>query len=54
MLALHSFPGRERITVGELAEQLQVRHHSAVGLANRMASQGLLMRAADIQDRRKV
>ena len=54
LLAIKGFPGRDRVTVGELAERLQLRHHSAVGLVDRLASQGLVMRNASSQDRRKV
>src|SRR4029077_9856842 len=32
LLAIKGSPGRERLAVGELAERLQLRHHSAVGL----------------------
>ncbi|HWW03374.1 MAG TPA: helix-turn-helix domain-containing protein [Candidatus Acidoferrum sp.] len=31
LLAIQGFPGRDCVTVGELAERLQLRHHSAVG-----------------------
>jgi DNA-binding MarR family transcriptional regulator len=54
MLAIMGFPGREQVTVGELAERLQVRHHSAVGLVDRLAAQGLVERSQDITDRRQV
>ena len=30
LLAIKGFPGREQVTVGELAERLQLRHHSVV------------------------
>src|SRR3569832_1651151 len=32
LLAVKGFPGRDRITISELAERLQIRHHSAVGM----------------------
>jgi DNA-binding MarR family transcriptional regulator len=54
LLAIKGFPGRERITVGELAERLQIRHHSVVGLVDRLVAQGLLMREPAIDDRRQV
>jgi DNA-binding MarR family transcriptional regulator len=54
LLAIKGFPGRESITVGELAERLQVRHHSAVGLANRLAAQGLVERVPAEGDKRRV
>lgn len=54
LLAIQGFPGRERVTIGELAEQMQVRHHSAVGLVDRMARLGLVRRATSAEDRRRV
>src|SRR5947208_11168104 len=53
LLAIKGFPGRDYITVGELAERLHIRHHSAVGLVDRMAEQGLVVREPG-QDRRQV
>ncbi|MFB3827164.1 MAG: MarR family winged helix-turn-helix transcriptional regulator [Bryobacteraceae bacterium] len=44
----------ERPTVGELAERVQLRHHSVVGLLDRLAARGLLRRARGEPDRRKV
>ncbi len=54
LLAIKGFPGRTRVTVGELAERLQLRHHSAVGLANRLVSARLVARQQDTNDRRRV
>jgi DNA-binding MarR family transcriptional regulator len=54
LLAIRGFPGRDRVTVGELAERLQVRHHSAVGLANRLVAERLVTRTHDEKDRRQV
>ncbi len=54
LLAIKGFPERERVTVGELAERLQIRHHSAVGLVDRLAAQGLVVRSPDDADRRQV
>ena len=36
LLAVRGFPGRDRVTVSELAERLKIRHHSTVGLIDRM------------------
>ena len=36
LLAIEGFPGRNWVTVGELAEQMRIAHHSAVGLVDRM------------------
>jgi DNA-binding MarR family transcriptional regulator len=54
LLALKAAPGRALLTIGELAEIMQVRHHSAVGLADRLARRGLLRRVADEVDGRRV
>jgi DNA-binding MarR family transcriptional regulator len=54
MLFIIGYPGRERVTIGELAERLQVRHHSAVGLVNRMEEQGLIERRPNKGDKRQV
>ncbi len=54
LLAIKGYPGKERLTVGELAERLGVRHHSVVGLIDRLASKGLVRRSAGLEDRRQV
>jgi DNA-binding MarR family transcriptional regulator len=54
LLAVKGFPGRDCVTVGELAERLQLRHHSAVGLVDRMVAEKLVARAPSAQDRRQV
>ena len=54
LLAIKGFSGREEITIGELAERLQIQHHSAVGLANRMEAENLIRRSSALNDRRKV
>jgi len=54
LLAIRGFPGRDSITVGELAERLQVRHHSAVGLIDRLVSCQLVEREPNSEDRRSV
>ena len=40
--------------MGELAERLQIRHHSAVGLVNHLEDQGFVERMLDAEDRRRV
>ncbi len=54
LLAIRGFPGRDRVTIGELAERLQIRHHSAVGLVDRLVTQHLVTREAAENDRRQV
>jgi DNA-binding MarR family transcriptional regulator len=54
LLAIKGFPQRDKITISELAERLQVKHHSAVELAGRLVANGLAAREADTSDRRQV
>lgn len=54
LLAIKGFPGREQATVSELAERLQMRQHSMVGLIDRTESQGLVRREQGVVDRRQV
>lgn len=53
LLAIAGYPGRDYVTIGELAERLQIRHNSAVGLVDRMVAQELIARAQGT-DRRVV
>jgi DNA-binding MarR family transcriptional regulator len=54
LLVIKGFPGRDHVTVGELAERLQIRHHSAVGLADRLVKHNYLTRHRDSKDHRVV
>lgn len=54
MLAIKGFPGRDHVTIGELAERLQIKHHSAVGLVDRLVAESYVVRAPDPGDRRQV
>jgi DNA-binding MarR family transcriptional regulator len=54
MLALKGFPGRDWAVVRELAERLQLRHHSVVELVDRASGEGLVRRGADPDDARAV
>ena len=54
MLAIQGYPGRDSVTLGELAEKLQIRPHSAVGLVDRMEAQKWVVRRVSQEDRRKV
>jgi DNA-binding MarR family transcriptional regulator len=42
------------VTIGELAEQLQIAHHTAVELVDRLAAQKLVERQDGSEDRRNV
>lgn len=54
LLALKGYPGREWATVRELADRLQLRHHSVVELVNRAQTQDLVERAPHPEDARAV
>lgn len=54
LLALKGVPGRDELTIGELAERLQIRPHSAVELVDRLAAEGLVRREGSKTDRRQV
>lgn len=54
LLAIKGFPGRDWVAVGELAERLQIKHHSAVGLADRLVAEKLVRRLPGREDRRQV
>jgi DNA-binding MarR family transcriptional regulator len=54
MLALKGLPPRMRPRIAELAERLQLQHHSTVELANRLSARGLIRRDRDARDRREV
>jgi DNA-binding MarR family transcriptional regulator len=54
LLAIKGLPPETMATVGELAERLQLQHHSTVELVNRMVERGLLERQRDTADQRRV
>lgn len=54
LLAIEGFPGRDWVSVGELAEQMRVAHHSAVGLVDRLEKLHLVRRFPEPEDRRRV
>jgi DNA-binding MarR family transcriptional regulator len=54
LLAIRGAPAGDRPSVGELAERLRIRHHSAVGLVDRLESLGLVTREGGKDDRRRV
>jgi DNA-binding MarR family transcriptional regulator len=54
LLALKGLSPNVRSRIGELAEQLQIQHHSAVELADRLEASGLIRRQRSTQDRREV
>jgi DNA-binding MarR family transcriptional regulator len=52
MLAIRAAVG-QALTVGDLAEVLFLRHHSAVELTNRLVKAGLVVRRKDANDARR-
>jgi DNA-binding MarR family transcriptional regulator len=54
LLAVKGSPAGRAVTIGELAERLRIRHHSAVELVDRLVDAGLVRRAADPGDQRRV
>jgi DNA-binding MarR family transcriptional regulator len=54
LLAIKGLPQHLSPRIGVLAERLQLRHHSAVELANRLSDGGYVRRQRDREDRREV
>lgn len=54
LLAIKGLPRNVKATVGVLAERLQIQHHSAVELSDRLEANGLIRRVRNQTDRREV
>lgn len=54
LLQLKGLEGRQPATIGVLAERLQIRHHSAVALVDRLVRRGMVARRRASPDRREV
>jgi DNA-binding MarR family transcriptional regulator len=54
LLAIKGLPAGVRPRIAELAERLQIQHHSAVELTNRLAAGGYIRRQRGGKDRREV
>ncbi len=54
LLQIKGLQGTRPAAIGELAERLQLRHHSIVGLVDRLAKRGMVARRRDPADRRGV
>lgn len=52
LLAIRGHPGTSPPTIGDIAEHLLVKHHSAVELIDRAVRAGLVERSLDEHDRR--
>ncbi|MBI4524284.1 MAG: MarR family transcriptional regulator [Deltaproteobacteria bacterium] len=54
LLALRALPQGKKPTIRVLAERLQIEHHSAVELVDRLEQRGFVRRYRDEADRRQV
>jgi DNA-binding MarR family transcriptional regulator len=54
LLALKGIPPGLPPTIDQIAKRLHIRHHSAVGLTNRLTARGLIRKREDREDRRRV
>ncbi len=54
MLAIKGKPAGEESRIAYLAERLQIQHHSAVELVDRLVKKGLITRIRSAEDRREV
>lgn len=54
LLAIKGVERRAPLTTGQLAERLCIRHHSAVGLLDRLAAKRLIRRHSGPDDHRQV
>jgi DNA-binding MarR family transcriptional regulator len=54
LLSIKGFSHNKPVSVGELAKLLLIRHHTAVELMDRMTKLGLIARAADPSDGRRI
>ena len=54
MLAIKGLPNDEKPRIGDIAERLQIQHHSAVELVDRLSKRVLVRRRRSENDRREV
>ena len=54
LLGVAGFTDKDSATIGDIADFLQVRHHSAVGLIDRAEAAGLVRREVNPDDQRVV
>jgi DNA-binding MarR family transcriptional regulator len=54
LLALKAFSGGDGLLVGQLSERLQVKHHTAVSLTDKLLAQQLVTKKRGQADRRRV
>jgi DNA-binding MarR family transcriptional regulator len=54
LLALKAFSNEDGLTVGQLSERVQVKHHTAVSLTDKLAARKLITKRRGRSDRRRV
>jgi DNA-binding MarR family transcriptional regulator len=54
LLVVRAHAGPALITISDLAAQLLIKHHSAVGMVNRLEAEGLVRRERSADDGREV
>jgi DNA-binding MarR family transcriptional regulator len=53
LLAIKAFESPNGLTISQLSERLQVKHHSAVNIVDRLVDQKLISRQTGTTDRRR-
>lgn len=53
LLAIKAFESPDGLTISQLSERLQVKHHSAVNIVDRLVDQKLISRQTGTTDRRR-
>lgn len=54
LLAVKAFSSANGVTISDLSERMQVKHHTAVGVVDKLEANSLLEREPGVRDRRKV
>lgn len=54
LLTIKTYKGTAEISIGELAEELMIKNHSATELVNRLENAGLILKKQDKNDKRKL
>jgi DNA-binding MarR family transcriptional regulator len=54
LMAIRGFSIREPVSIGDLADYMLIRHHTAVELVGRMVKLRIISRSVDQSDRRRV
>ncbi|HTK10607.1 MAG TPA: MarR family transcriptional regulator [Ktedonobacteraceae bacterium] len=54
LLAVKGLPDGKKATISELAERMQLQHHSVVELVDRLVERGFVERQRDTDDQRRV